>query len=475
MADEQQQANQAPESQPTQQQPAAPPQQAPASAQQQNAQQTVPTAPQPPKNTKQPLGAGATVFIILISAVLGAGVLFGLLDITGMLCRTVYVDSSDGSSAGQTITINASTEDATVSEAVAAKALPSVCSIHVASSSEEGVGSGVVLDTDGNILTNYHVIEGADTISVTLNNVSYDAEVVGYDADTDLAVINIDADASDLTPIEVGDSDSLVVGDWVMTIGSPYGLDQSVSAGVVSSLYRSTMLSSTTGSTIYANLIQTDAAINPGNSGGALVNDQGQLVGINTLNASYTGSSSGVGFAIPGNYAMSVAKTIIAGDEVEHPYIGVSVQTVNSRNAKANDLDVTQGAYVAEVGEGSPAAEAGLEVGDIITKVDSEAVSSADALILAIRGHEIGDSVTLTVVRDGKEQEIEVTLDGRTDAEAGEASDISSDDRDIFGSGRDEQMPGQNSYAEGTIEIDATSYEVEATRQASSSSTTLAA
>ena len=195
-----------------------------------------------------------------------------------------------------------------------------------------------------------------------------------------------------------------------MAIGSPYGLEQSVSTGIVSSLYRSTMLASTSGRTIYANLIQTDATINPGNSGGALVDSEGKLVGINSIIQSTTGSSIGIGFAIPGNYAVEVAKTIIAGDTVLHPYIGVSLNTVNAQNAAYYNLPVNQGAYVSDVTSGSPADEAGLEKGDIITLVEDTPITSADALILAIRGHRIGETVTVTFMRGSQEMTAEVTL-----------------------------------------------------------------
>ena len=195
-----------------------------------------------------------------------------------------------------------------------------------------------------------------------------------------------------------------------MTIGSPFGLDQSVSTGIVSALYRSTVLSSSSGNTVYSNLIQIDAAINQGNSGGALVNDKGQLVGINTLLESTSGDFSGIGFSIPGNYAVSIAKKIIAGETVTHAYIGLSMLTVNSQNAKTNNLSVTSGAYVAEVTDGGPADEAGIKQGDIITKVDDTTITSADGMIIAIRSHEEGDVVSVTFNRNGTEQTVQVTL-----------------------------------------------------------------
>ena len=205
------------------------------------------------------------------------------------------------------------------------KSLPSVVSITAQGETEDsgGVGSGVILDADGNILTNYHVIEGATALVVrTDDGNSYEAEVVGTDESSDLAVIRLkDAKDATLTPIEIGDSDGIAVGEWVMAIGSPFGNEQSVSTGIVSALYRSTALQSTSGTSIYANMIQTDAAINPGNSGGALVNAEGELIGINSVIESYSGSSSGVGFAIPVNYAINIANQIIAGETPVHPYL----------------------------------------------------------------------------------------------------------------------------------------------------------
>lgn len=314
---------------------------------------------------------------------------------------------------GGTQTIEIESEDTTLAEVVAAKALPSVVSISAVNerSGEGGIGSGVILDTDGNVLTNYHVIQGATAINVEVNDESYEAELVGSDASSDLAVLKINGiDKSQLTPIEIGDSNDITVGEWVMAIGSPFGNEQSVSTGIVSALYRSTALSGASGTSIYANMIQTDAAINPGNSGGALVNAEGQLIGINSVIESYSGSSSGVGFAIPVNYAINIAEQIIAGETPAHPYIGVTVTSVNAFTAREQGLSVSEGAVVASVNADSPAAEAGLEVDDIVTAVDGEPIASADGLIIAAREHQIGDTITLTVVRGDKTLDIEVTL-----------------------------------------------------------------
>ncbi len=338
------------------------------------------------------------------------GLVAGAALVIALVMSGAFRVDSDGA-AGGTTTIDIDPEDTTLAEAVASKALPSVVSITVETRDGGGIGSGVILDTEGHALTNYHVVQGAQGISVKLNNgVSYEAEVVGTDESSDLAVIKIDASADVLTPIEVADSDELNVGEWVMAIGSPFGNEQSVSTGIVSALYRSTALPSSTGTSIYANMIQTDAAINPGNSGGALVNDEGKLIGINSIIESESGSSAGVGFAIPSNYAVNIANQIIDGKTPVHAYLGATLTTVNAYNARMNNLAVSTGAYVVEVAADGPADKAGLKQGDIITAVDDDPVDSADSLIILIREHEVDDKVTLSVNRDGKDETLEVTL-----------------------------------------------------------------
>lgn len=351
----------------------------------------------------------APVFLASLGGLVVGAVLVIALVMSGAFKITDSDVQATGSTSTQNIEIDA--EDTTLAEVVAAKAQPSVVSISTTTSEGSGVGSGVVLDTDGNVLTNCHVIEGATELVVSMGGESYEAELVGEDSSSDLAVIRLkDVDSSKLTPIEIGDSDDLSVGEWVMAIGSPFGNEQSVSTGIVSALYRSTALPSTSGTSIYANMIQTDAAINPGNSGGALVNDNGELIGINSIIESYSGSSSGVGFAIPVNYAINIASQIIDGKTPVHPYLGVSLTSVNALSARANNLGATEGALVVAVSDGGPAADAGIQENDIITKIDGEQVTSADGLIIALREHEVGDKVTLSVVRDSKEREVEVTL-----------------------------------------------------------------
>ena len=396
------------------------------------------------------------VFLCSLAGMVVGAVLVVALIMTGALNvnRDAGTATATTDSSGGTQTIKIDSEDTTLAEAVSAKALPSVVSITAWSSgssesvmqgddseSSGSIGSGVVLDTDGNVLTNNHVVEGATDITVSLNGESYEAELVGADTSSDLAVIKIkDVDAKNLTPIEVGDSDGLNVGEWVMAIGSPFGNEQSVSTGIVSSLYRSTALPTTSGTYIYANMIQTDAAINPGNSGGALVNDNGELVGINSIIESYSGSSSGVGFAIPSNYAVKIAKQIISGKTPEHPYLGVRLGTVTASNARQNNLSVNEGAYVGEVVSGSPADEAGIKEGDVVTKVNDEQISSADSLIIALRSYDVGDTVTLTVQRGKDEKKIDVKLGSDADAQTSqEGEEDNTDSTDGAGNGMSEE------------------------------------
>ena len=387
---------------------------------------------QQPKRPKKPHPGLRSLLFGLLGGVIGAVAVVAVLVVGGFVAMPSSATSGKTGSRGttsssQTVTVNSGdSTDTTLANAVAQKALPSVVSINVTTSDGEGVGSGVVLDTDGNIVTNYHVIEGAQSISVSTGDASYDATVVGSDESSDLAVIKIDAGDAALTPIEVGDSSTLQVGDWVMSLGSPFGLEQSVSTGIVSSLYRSTMLQNTSGNTIYTNLIQTDATINPGNSGGALVDDEGKLVGINSLIESYSGSSSGVGFAIPGNYAVEVAQKLIAGQTVTHAYIGGSFQTVTANNARSNSLSVNQGAYVAELADDGPAAQAGIQKGDVITALDDEEITSSDALVLAVRSHSVGDTVTVTLMRGSKQMQVQVTLGSDEALQQQQDSDSSS-------------------------------------------------
>jgi putative serine protease PepD len=386
-------------------------------------------APAPQVSKQKPRGAskGLALVMGLIGGLIGAALAFGAFFflVQGFPPAATTERPAVANYTGAGVTITPPGEDASLAEVVAAKVLPSVVNIDVYATSsgdfyqdfgfgsgdesntleEYGLGSGVVISADGYILTNYHVVEGGNEYLVRFDQENqYKATVVGEDPSSDLAVLKVEA--TGLTPIEIADSGEVVVGEWVMALGSPFGLEKSVSTGIVSALFRST----TMGSNVYANMIQTDAAINPGNSGGALVNSEGKLIGINTLISSSSGASAGVGFAIPSNYAMNVAQQIMDGKEVEHAFLGVQLQTVDAGNASSLNSDVDAGAYIGEVVSGSPADKAGLRKGDIVTKMDGVAISSAAELVINVRGHFVGDSVTLEINRDGATETVTVTL-----------------------------------------------------------------
>lgn len=340
--------------------------------------------------------------------------------VQGAIIDPATAEATGTPSATQTV-INTN-DDATLAEAVAAKCLPSVVYVETyvdAGGQLQGLGtgSGVVMTEDGYLITNNHVVDGGSAYKVTISGNTYDAELVGTDPSSDVAVLKA-KDASGLTPMEIGDSDNLTVGEWVMTLGAPFGLEQSVATGIVSATSRSQIMSAQesmqsggTGEvTIYPNMIQTDAAINPGNSGGALVDDEGKLIGINTLITSYSGNYSGVGFAIPVNYAINLAQQIIAGETPTHAQLGVSLSTVSAATASRYGLPVDTGAYVAAVTPDSGAAAAGIVPGDIVTAFDGQAVESASDLMLDVRTKNPGDTVTLTVNSGGQEKEVQVTL-----------------------------------------------------------------
>ncbi|MCL2631728.1 MAG: trypsin-like peptidase domain-containing protein [Coriobacteriia bacterium] len=331
---------------------------------------------------------------------------------------------------GDRISIVGLPDDPTLPEVVAAKVLPSVVNIdvYVRASSVRGgsggwgsdsandsalieysLGSGVVLTEDGYILTNYHVVEDGDEFMVRFNRDNQKkAVLVGSDPSSDLAVLKVDAVG--LIPIDIGDSDKVVVGEWVMALGSPFGLEKTVSVGIVSALFRSTTMESVNELTIYANMIQTDAAINPGNSGGALVNSRGELIGINTLIMSSTNSSAGVGFAIPINYAYYIAEQIMAGKPVEHAFLGVQMTTVDPSNAERYGTSEGAGAHVDSVVSGSPAAQVGIRPGDIIVRIGDVPIATSSEVVLEVRGHKVGDWVTVIVVRGESRLTFDVQL-----------------------------------------------------------------
>jgi putative serine protease PepD len=347
------------------------------------------------------LGAG------LLGGAAGAGIYAAVDDDTIAPVTSLDTEPADATGAADT----ADAADLSSVEDVAANLTPSVVSISIQGERGVGSGSGIVISSDGQILTNAHVADAAGdngSLFVTFSDgTTTEAEVIGSDEQGDVAVIQAQ-DVSGLQPVEFGDSDALGVGEEVIAFGSPLGLDGTVTRGIVSALHRPVQAGDglrTEDPTLFE-AIQTDASINPGNSGGPLVNMAGQVVGINTAIASSpgnltSGGSIGLGFAIPINTARFIAEQLVAGDEVAYARIGISVGGGNA--------DVP-GGTVAEVVDGSAADEAGLAEGDVVTHIDGRFLSDANALVAAARSYEPGDTVSLTYLRDGEELTVEVTL-----------------------------------------------------------------
>jgi len=307
---------------------------------------------------------------------------------------------------------------------VAAKVLPSVVQIQVIMGNQGGEGSGVVLSRDGLILTNNHVVEsasgaGSGAITVTLNDgTSASASIVGRDPSADIAVIKM-ANQSNLTPIAIGSSANLAVGQNVVAVGSPLGLAGTVTSGIISALNRPVSAGgAASGQNSVLDAIQTDAAINPGNSGGALVNMNGQLIGINSAIASLGGSSSGgaqsgsigLGFAIPIDQANRIDQELITQGTATQAVLGVSITAT-----PAGALSTSKGAIIAAVSPGGPADKAGITAGSVVTRVDDRVIPDGDSLVAAIRSHAPGDTISLTVQDStGGTHTVQVTLQGIT-------------------------------------------------------------
>lgn len=436
----------------------------------QKAYSTPVPAQKPPKQPKSGGGAGKTFLFgflgALVACVLCIG---GFMLFNGQNAKspnTASVTTETGSK--DTSVIDAVEEGESLAEAVAAKALPSVVAVYnytnqsgtygfgygmgqsdSSEPSKSGMGSGVIISDDGYIITNYHVVDGAEKITVTVDGEERDAEFVGGDSSSDVAVLKVE-NTEGLVAADIGNSDDLKIGEWVMTIGAPLGLEQSVATGVVSATNRSTVMSDSAGDgysmysgsansyKYYPNMIQTDAVINPGNSGGALVDADGKLIGINTMISSYSGDYAGVGFAIPINYAKGIAEQVIEGKTPTHAALGVSISSVNSQIAKRYNLSTDKGAYIAAVSPNSGAAEAGLEVGDIITAIDGKAIESTTDVTLDVREHNVGDTVKVTVNRGGETRDIDVILSSDESVNASGEN-----------SGGQEQQGQGNGYGQG--------------------------
>ncbi|RPI17953.1 MAG: Do family serine endopeptidase [Ignavibacteriae bacterium] len=287
---------------------------------------------------------------------------------------------------------------------------------------EMGSGSGVIISKDGYIVTNNHVVKdaGDNGIKVTLTDKrEFNAKLIGTDPNTDLAVIKVEA--NDLPVISLGNSDDVQVGQWVLAIGNPLGLNYTVTAGIVSALGRNIGINGDQAGYGIENFIQTDAAINPGNSGGALVDINGQLIGINSAIKTNTGYYQGYGFAIPANMVKSVSTDLIKTGKVNRGYIGVNIQSVDETMAKGLGLDQAKGVLVQNVVKGGAGEDAGIKTGDIILSVDGKDVNAANQLQTIIGSKHPGETVKLQIFRDGKNIEKEVTLKPRTDANTSES------------------------------------------------------
>src|SRR5438093_4408317 len=272
-----------------------------------------------------------------------------------------------------------------------------------------GIGSGVIVSPDGHIITNNHVVDGANELTVTLpDKREFKGKIVGTDPKTDLAVIKIDA--SNLPYVRWGDSSKLQVGEYVLAVGNPFGLNSTVTVGIVSALGRGHM-----GITQYEDFIQTDAAINPGNSGGALINTAGELVGINTAIISQTGGYQGVGFAVPASMAKPVFESIVKTGKVVRGYLGVAIQDLTQDLAKSYGLKDTKGALVSNVAEESPADKAGIKQGDVIVGYQGAPIEDPAALQRAVTRTPVGTKALVKVMRNGHEHELTATIGEQTE------------------------------------------------------------
>jgi S1-C subfamily serine protease len=367
------------------------------------------------------------IAVVLAAALIGIGIGAGAFSALDPDTQTRTVVQATGAEP-----VVAATEPRSVNS-VYQSARDSVVEITVAGADEEtpsegpeprGQGSGFVYDAQGHVVTNAHVVDNGENFTVTFRDGSrHEATLVGADPSTDLAVIKVDAPASKLKPLSLADSGALRVGDGVVAMGSPFGLEQTVTTGVISALGREMVAPNNFG---IDNSIQTDAAINHGNSGGPLLNLRGQVIGVNAQIRSESGGNDGVGFAIPANTVKNIAGRLVSGGSVEHAYLGVQSQTIDETAAEA--LDLPRGAMITTIVDGAPASRTNLRAadgqrtvqgeiyatgGDVVTEVDGNAVDGADSLRRAIDSRQPGDRVRLTVVRDGDERTVTVTLGER--------------------------------------------------------------
>lgn len=373
-------------------------------------------------------GTGKTLLIAIVGAVIGALIVlvvmpwgFGVNPWDLVRGRVQKVEKEEKIPKGTAVVVSPTQGAVDVAD-IARKVTPSIVNIDIRTAPQrtsgptpqavEGTGSGVIYTTDGYILTNNHVVQNAQQITVTLaSGQQFPGTSVGTDPTNDIAVVKINK--AGLPTIHVGNSDSLVVGQLAVAVGSPFGFEQSVTAGIISALHRVVSASggAAGGSETLTNLIQTDAAVNPGNSGGALCDSDANLIGINTLIASASGGFEGVSFAIPINTAVTVAEDIIAGRPVSHPYVGILGQTVSATVAKQYNLPSASGAYVTQVVPGGPADKAGIKNGDIIVSINGKVMNSMDDVIGAVRQHTIGDKLSVTFYEGKNKKTTTITVE----------------------------------------------------------------
>ncbi len=378
---------------------------------------TPPPPPQPPRERGRSRVFAGMVAVAVIVAV---AVLF----LVPLALGANPIDVLQGKGKTQTVTqtqiVNPDTGQ-TATEAVAAKIMPSVVNIDVTvqagfGQTGEGIASGFFFKDGGYILTNNHVVQGATSITVTTaEGKDYKAKVVGTDPDTDLAVIQVSGATAPVA--ELGSSSGLQVGQDVMAVGSPAGLEQTVTQGIVSALHRNLQdfhPSNAPNTTPLLDVIQTDAAINPGNSGGPLVDMTGKVVGVNSAIYSESGGSEGLGFSIPIDTAKSIADQLVTSGSVSHAFLGVSGQTVTASLAQADNLPVDYGAVIADVYPGGAAAQGGLQRGDIIIALDGNKITTMDQLMLYVRGKNVGDKVRVTYMRGSGSSDTTVTLQAKS-------------------------------------------------------------
>jgi S1-C subfamily serine protease len=375
---------------------------------------TIGTVDAPAKEPRRAVGLVAVLLAALVGGVIGTGATLALLA------------GDDGPDAVSAPSIEVNGDAGGVVPAVAQAVTPSVVRIDVMGAGPTAsplggpgqapaLGSGVIYRSDGYILTNHHVVDGAEQVRVRLSSGDIlDAEVIGSDPLNDLAVVKVDRDGLPAINLR-GDDEPLIVGETVVAIGSPFGLDASVTTGIISALNREIAVDEAEegGRLVIPSVIQTDAAINPGNSGGALVDARGRLVGINTAILTRSGASQGVGFAVSAEQAIASADQLIEDGFVRHPLLGIAGIDVTPEVAEEFGLEASRGAVVDSVQEGTGAAEAGMRPGDIIVAVDGEPLATMSELVAEVRRRAPGDVVGLTVIRDGEELEFEVTLGER--------------------------------------------------------------